>query len=83
MTVQLATDGTIVLDGACSIEDAERLHGLLLQNPAARVDWRACEHAHTAIVQILLVARPAIDGPPKSPFLERWIAPMLAAADGG
>ena len=80
MTVRTADDGTIVLEGRCAVEDAETLVRLLLRAPAATVDWRDCDHAHTAIIQILMAARPAMRGPPRSIQLRHWIEPVLAGA---
>ena len=76
MTVRLV-DGAIVLEGACPVEDAEPLQSLLLQYPRAAVDWRACDTAHTAVLQILLVARPSIQGPARAAFLQDLILPVL------
>jgi hypothetical protein len=77
MTVRVADDGTIMLEGNCPAEDAETVARMLLLDPAASVDWRACDNAHTAIVQVLLAARPAMVGPPRSVFLRNWVAPAL------
>ena len=35
MTVRLAADGTIELDGVCPIEDAEKLQQYLIADPQA------------------------------------------------
>ena len=80
MTVRVADDGAIMLEGNCPAEDAETIARLLLLDPAAAVDWRACDHAHTAIVQVLLTARPVMLGPPRSLFLRNWVAPALSGA---
>jgi hypothetical protein len=77
MTVRSAADGSIRLEGDCTIEDAEPLQRLLLTAPEATLDWRTCTAAHTAVVQILLAARPALRGPPDSAFLRDWIEPLL------
>ncbi len=58
MTVRVADDGSIHLVGPCPSEDAEPLVQHLLASAFAAVDWRACESAHSAVVQVLLVARP-------------------------
>jgi hypothetical protein len=78
MTVAVAGDGTIRLEGDCPVEDAEPLLRLLLSDPAADVDWRACDQAHTAIVQLLLASHRQVRGPPRSIFLRNWIEPLLA-----
>ena len=80
MTIRVADDGAIMLEGKCPAEDAETIARMLLLDPAATVDWRACDHAHTAIVQVLLTARPVMLGPPRSLFLRNWVAPVLSAA---
>ena len=80
MTVRLAADGTIELAGFCAIEDAEKLQQYLLADPQAAVDWRSCAQAHTAVVQILLAARPVLRGPAAGEFLQQHIDPLLNAA---
>jgi hypothetical protein len=82
MTVTLADAATITLAGACSIEDAEPLLQLLLANPQARVDWRACDHAHGAVVQILLIAKAEVLGPPRGAFLADFIAAQIGRSGG-
>ena len=81
MTVRLNVDGAIVLEGICPVEDAEALQRLLLEHPNAAVDWRVCEAAHTAVLQVLLVARPAIKGPPRAAFLQHFIVPILTRSN--
>lgn len=76
MTVGIR-DGTIELAGDCSSDDAERLLAHLLADPQAAVDWRKCERAHMAVVQVLLAAGRPVTGPPKGPFLARWVEPLL------
>jgi hypothetical protein len=77
MTVRLTTHGEIVLEGACSSEDAEILLQNLIATPAARVDLRACETAHTAVIQVLLAANPNLLGPPAGAALRDWVYPIL------
>ncbi len=77
MTVRRLDDHTIILEGVCTIEDAEALLQLLATTPSATVDWRDCEGAHTAVVQILLAAGPAVRGPPRADFLAEWVAPFV------
>jgi hypothetical protein len=52
----------------------------LLLDSAAMIDWRDCDHAHTAVVQLLLAAHRITRGPPRSTFLRVWIEPLLAEA---
>ena len=81
MSVELANDGSIRLGGSCPLEDAEELLRLLLDRPGRTVDWSACNMAHTAVIQVLLVLRPAMTGSPVSHFLRTWIGPQLRGRD--
>lgn len=76
MTVRM-DQGVIFLEGHCPSGDAEDLLQILLTDPAAPIDWRTCESAHTAVVQVLLAARRDIAGPPVGAILA-LIAPALA-----
>ena len=77
MTVRITSDGSIALEGICGSEDAEELLQQVLAHPAATVDWRACEAAHTAVVQVLMAARPILLGPPVGAQLKNWVQPWL------
>jgi hypothetical protein len=76
----MADDGTIVLDGTCPAAEAETLTRLLLLDPSSTIDWRGCEHVHTAVVQILLAVRPPMRGPPRTLFLSNRVAGLIAEA---
>ena len=77
MTVRRLDDGTIALEGVCPIDDAENLLRLLLERPGCMVDWRMCDEVHTAVVQVLLASGVKPAGPPRSPFLARFLAPVV------
>ncbi|AMN40461.1 hypothetical protein RHPLAN_20170 [Rhodoplanes sp. Z2-YC6860] len=77
MTVRRDSDGKIVLDGICPVEDAELLCQLLLATPAATCDWTGCTRLHTAVTQVLFAAKPKLAGPCGDPWSERWVAPQL------
>lgn len=79
MTIRVAVDGAIELQGICPSEDAEVLLQQLLAEPAAIIDWAGCDSAHTAVIQLLLVARRPLRGSPRGAALRDWIAPLLAA----
>ena len=70
-------DGVVELAGDCPSEDAERLLAALLADPQATIDWRACDRAHMAVVQVLLAARRRVVGPPRGAFVARWVEPLL------
>jgi hypothetical protein len=78
MTVVLHDADTIRLIGACPAEDGETLLQHLLAHPMAQVDWRGCESAHGAVIQVLLISRRPLLGPPAGQFLQRFIGPALA-----
>jgi hypothetical protein len=80
MTVHLSPSGVIELQGICPSEDAEALLRYLLARPAAPVDWQACESAHTAVIQVLLLARPTLQGVPTGIALRDWIRPLLLSS---
>lgn len=84
MTVRAGSEGFIELTGTCPSADAEPLLQLLLASPRATVDWRDCRGAHTAVIQVLMAARPRLLGPPADARLAEWVAPaMTAPADPG
>jgi hypothetical protein len=77
VSVRRNDDGAIVLDGRCSVEDAEPLLQLLNATPQALCDWSRCSHLHTAVLQVLLATRPALVGPCGDPWIEQWIGPSI------
>lgn len=86
MTIRLETDGTIVLEGNCPVGDAEPLLRYVTEFADAPVDWQGCEWAHTAVIQVLLVAGMTPRGQPRGAFLKDFVAPILAGEprrDGG
>jgi hypothetical protein len=77
MTVQLDDRGNIILSDPSAASDADDLIRHLLGNRSAVVDWRACSSAHCAVLQVLLVARPELHGPPTGSFLRDYVEPLL------
>jgi hypothetical protein len=73
MTIRKDSEGVILLEGDCLLEEAEELLRHLLVDPRPAVDWRACTAAHTAVIQVLLAARPALRGPPAGEFLRLFV----------
>lgn len=76
MTVSLE-DGVIHLIGICSSGDAEDLLQCLLSDSAADIDWRRCDAAHSAVVQVLLAAKRHAIGPPRGAAWAAIVAPAL------
>lgn len=56
------SDTAAVLTGICEVGEAETLLTWLQAHPQGPVDVSGCEHAHTAIVQVLMAARPTLIG---------------------
>jgi hypothetical protein len=77
VSVRQEPDGTIVLEGRCEVEDAEPLLQLMQAAPDARCDWTRCSHLHTAVVQVVMAANPALVGPCGDPWIEQWVEPIL------
>lgn len=57
----------LVLQGIVAPEEVDLLHELIRDNPGAEADLAACEHLHTAALQLLLLAKiPAVSLPEDS-----------------
>ncbi|QJU59368.1 hypothetical protein HL653_17830 [Sphingomonas sp. AP4-R1] len=69
--------GLVHLEGACPVGDAEPLLAALQSVPEVVVDLSTTTRLHLAVVQLLLVARPAVRGVPADPFLRDHILPKL------
>lgn len=75
-------EAVVRLEGACPVDDAETLAGLLLERADAAVDWSACTHMHAAVYQVLLRMRPVMHGACGDPLVARWLAGPGVARDG-
>ena len=73
MTVRRHDNGTILLEGDCTVEDAESLLQLLQATPAAPVDWTQSRDVHTAVLQVILASRPTLLGRCGDPWVAEWI----------
>ncbi len=71
MTVRRDEQGHIVLQGDCPVDDTEELFQLLQATSAATINWAQCSRLHTAIVQLLLAARPHFTGACGDPLAGR------------
>lgn len=71
---------SVVLSGACEVEDAETLHGWLLEHPNASLNLRHCDYLHSAVLQVILAAhqRAGIKLDPLPNDL--WLASVLNSA---
>ena len=66
----------------CTVEEALPLLEFLKSSEAPKVDLSACTYLHTALLQLLLAARPELFAPPADPSLARWVAPLLTDEQG-
>lgn len=73
MSVSLNPAGTIVLAGVCPVEDTEALLNLMQRHPSAPLDWTQCTALHTAVLQVILAARPVLTGPCGDRFVAEWV----------
>jgi len=74
MTVRLDNEGVIILAGECPVEDAETLLEHLQARGDGPVDWSGCTALHTAVLQILMAARPKLLGECGDGFVRTWAA---------
>ena len=77
MTVRRSDTGIVILDGVCSVEDAEPLLVMLQATPAAVIDWTPCRQLHTAVVQVILASGIAPICPCGDAWVTQWLAPEL------
>lgn len=62
-------DDVIVLEGNCSVEEAETLHELLRTLHEPVLDLSGAQHLHTAIVQLIMVSKAEVRGLKPDPVL--------------
>jgi hypothetical protein len=79
MTVHLTPEGVIALRGECPSEDAEILLQHLTGGSGPVVDWRECDRAHSAVVQLLMASGVELVGPPRGAFLRDMVEPAIKA----
>jgi hypothetical protein len=79
--IALDPNGVILMQGDCPMEEAEALLQLLEAAPGSTVDWRECDKAHTAVIQVLIVGNATLIGPPRGVFLKTWISSQLSWAN--
>ncbi|MBU3694347.1 MAG: hypothetical protein FGM40_05895 [Rhodocyclaceae bacterium] len=70
------SDDRAVFEGICAVQEAEGLLSWVLEHPGAPVDTAACEHLHSAVLQVLMARRPPIVAlPPEGP-LQQVLQPL-------
>jgi hypothetical protein len=71
------TERQVSFEDVCTVEDALPLFEFLKTAEASAIDLSACTYLHTALLQLLLTARPLVTALPADPGLARWIASLL------
>ncbi len=67
-----------VFKGVCSVEEAEPLLEWLQSTPRGRINLKGCDHLHTALLQVLMVFRPALSSSPTDREPWCWLLPCFA-----
>ena len=67
------------LSGFLSVEEAEGLLEWLSVHPQGRLDLSACSHLHSACLQVLMAAKPALITWPTDPSLALWLRNTLSS----
>ena len=65
------------LQKECGSDEAEPLLEWLLDHPAGKVNLKTCRGLHTAVLQVLLAAAPAVTVKPQDGDFARWLPPPL------
>ena len=73
------TETSARFEDVCTVEDAMEFIEYLRGNEAAGIDLSACTYLHTALLQLLRLARSRITAAPADPFLARWADCGIAA----
>ncbi len=70
-----------VFQGGAGVEEAEGLLEWLQKRPTAKADLSACNHLHTANLQVLMTAKTGISSWPEDIELRAWLEPALKAGE--
>ena len=76
MTMEMK-DGVLHCAGTLAVDDAEQLLQLVLDADKPAADLSACEHVHSACLQVLMAARVRVAAWPAHPALAAWLRAAL------
>ena len=76
MTIEFS-DGALVCAGTLPVDDAEYLLQIVAERPGVPADLSACEHVHSACLQVLMAARVAVRAWPQASALAAWLRAAL------
>ncbi len=66
-----------VFQDIVGVEEAEILLEWLHKHPKGKVDLSSCQHLHSAVLQVLMAARPSILALPSDALLAAWLDSAL------
>lgn len=69
---------TAALSGIITVEEAQTLHEFLLEKKDAKIDLAETTHIHTAVLQVLMTARPQVSRPFADNFLSGFVLPAFS-----
>ena len=69
---------TAALSGIVTVEEAQALHEFLLEKKDGKVDLSEATHIHTAVLQVLMTARPQVSRPFADNFLSGFVLPAFS-----
>lgn len=68
-----------VLEGVCTVEEAEDLLIWLQNRPRAKVNLKRCTHLHAALLQVLMATGVPVSAWPEDPGLRVWLEVALSS----
>ncbi len=54
------------LEGVCAVEDAESLLEWLHEHPDGKLNFKDCEHLHSAVLQVIMAMQPCVAACPRA-----------------
>lgn len=66
-----------IIEGDCSVEDAETLLEWILVNPKGKINLKQCEQMHTAVLQVLMAIKPSVSVWPDTHSPAFWLSTVL------
>jgi len=80
MTMEIK-DGVLHCAGTLAVDDAEQLLQLVLDAEQPGADLSACEHVHSACLQVLMAARIRVTAWPEQAVLAAWLRAAIEATN--
>jgi len=66
-----------IIEGECSVEEAEALLEWILLTPKGKINLKQCEHMHTAVLQVLMALTPSVSVWPDTDSPAFWLSTVL------